>query len=251
MCQVGYIDIILPKITMEDYLFYLEQVLRDLYAQYLKYPVGTHTRYEVNLGEVSDRDPYLSVDEIDHRTSAIKQLKEEGVISDYTIEDQQVEVYTFRIAKCLIDKDKLKEHIKLLEQSRSDIPTDQKIDAEKVGIKERLITKDTRGDFFYDGKHIEMNKDSIYYQLLDILFSHTDQQGFVSYEDIEKYLVQYSNPETTTSEERNKRISNALSNQLFRFAKINGKPLQNKTLNGKELVEVIRGKGLKLNNQPI
>ncbi len=119
--------------------------------------------------------------------------------------------------------------------------------------KTLLITKDNRGDFSYNGKRIEMDKAAIYYEVFDALYSRCDQGGFASYEDIEKHLVVCGRPEMDVTGKRDKRIQNALNEHqgLFRYAKINDNPLKNKTLDGKELVEIVRGKGLKLNNTNI
>lgn len=116
-----------------------------------------------------------------------------------------------------------------------------------------LVTKDSSGNYSYRGKRIEMEQETIYYKTFDILYISGDQNGFVSYEDIEKNLIKRELPESQTEEKRNKRIVNAVSDRqgLFRFAKVSGKPLKNKTLDGHDLIEIKRGKGLKLNNPNI
>lgn len=115
----------------------------------------------------------------------------------------------------------------------------------------RLIEKDARGDYFYDGKRIGVNKEPIYYKTFDILFSDADQDGFLSYANIEKQLVKKEVSPAQSDAIRNKRINNVLINEqdgFFRFAKVNGKRLQNKTLDGRKLIKVMRGKGVQLNN---
>lgn len=116
--------------------------------------------------------------------------------------------------------------------------------------KPRLITKDGRGDFFYDGRIITMPKDTIYYQVFDATYSRANQDGLALYEDIEEYLVKCGRSSVNDEDKRNKRIINAVypGQGLFRYAKVNGKCLKNKTPGGKKLIEIIRGKGLKLNN---
>ncbi len=117
----------------------------------------------------------------------------------------------------------------------------------------RLIEKDPRGDYFYDGKFITFAKDTLPFKVFDALYSHSDQEGFLSYKDIEAYLVKSGEPESETDEKRNKRIINAVSGSqgLFRFTKINKKPLENKIPNGAALLDVRKGKGLRLNNPTI
>lgn len=130
--------------------------------------------------------------------------------------------------------------------------------SQEVVIKEHreansnlLISKDTRGDYFYDGKKIDVQKDTIYYKAFDILFTNSDQEGFLSYADIEKELIEKGVPSTHSDPSRNKRINNALINEqegFFRYAKVNGQQFKNLTLNAQKLIEVVRGKGLRLNN---
>ena len=115
----------------------------------------------------------------------------------------------------------------------------------------RLIEKDARGNYLYDGQKIEVSTEPIYYKAFDILFSNADQDGFLSYTDIEKELVKRNAPSSKDDATRNKRINNVLKNEhdgFFRYAKVNGKPLKNKTLDGTPLIKVIRGEGLQLNN---
>lgn len=125
MCQVGYIETILPKITMDEALTYLNEVVHKLYEQYGKYPVGDQIRYEVYIGSHDEND--LGTDAYDYRIKALEQLKSEGVVLDYALEDRTEDVqhnkyvgtlYEFKIAKCLVDKEKLKEHVRLLDQPR-------------------------------------------------------------------------------------------------------------------------------------
>lgn len=118
-----------------------------------------------------------------------------------------------------------------------------------------LIARNYAGDYFYDGKKIAMNRASLHYQVFNILYSHSDQDGFLSYEDIEKHLVKdYNCLESGDEDTRNKRINNATLNKqqgLFRVAKVNGHRLTNTIPDKRKLIEPIRGQGLKLNNPKI
>jgi len=125
MCQVGYDENKLPKITMDEALTYLNEVVQKLYEQYGKYPVGDQIRYEVYIGSHDEND--LSTDAYDYRIKALEQLKNEGVVLDYVLENRSEEVqksqyfsdvYEFKVAKCLVDKEKLKEHVRILNQPR-------------------------------------------------------------------------------------------------------------------------------------
>ena len=114
-----------------------------------------------------------------------------------------------------------------------------------------VLTKNPSGDYFYEGKRIDISRNTIYYDVFDILFLKCDQGGFLSYEDIEAELIKRGRPPLDNAGERNKRIQNAVTNKaqgFFKHAKINGKPMHNGTLDGKELIEIVRGMGLRLNN---
>jgi hypothetical protein len=114
----------------------------------------------------------------------------------------------------------------------------------------KLIEKDLRGNYFYDGTIVEINRDTIYFNIFDIIFLYHDQDGFISYEDIEKKLRERKF-EFKYHPERNDRIQNAITNKnqgFFHSAKINGKSLKNKTLRGDKLVTIKRGEGIILNN---
>ncbi|MEN9582493.1 MAG: hypothetical protein RL641_447 [Candidatus Parcubacteria bacterium] len=115
----------------------------------------------------------------------------------------------------------------------------------------RLIEKDGRGDYFYDGQKIEVTKETTYFKTFDILFSNADQDGFLSYGDIEKQLVKKNVQPSPSDTAKVKRINNVLINEqngFFRFAKVNGKRLKNKAPDGDKLILAIRGEGVRLNN---
>ena len=116
----------------------------------------------------------------------------------------------------------------------------------------RLIAKHTDdGDYFYDGKRIIVNRKRLYYDVFDILFLHSDQDGFLSYKEIDDYLIKQNRPLLDDEGKRNKRIQNAISNKgqgFFKYAKIGNRVMKNKTPDDRQLVELIRGEGLKLNN---
>jgi hypothetical protein len=116
------------------------------------------------------------------------------------------------------------------------------------------ITQNSEGDYLLNGKRIELGRETIYFQVFDILIKHQNQDGFVSYETIEDQLVQtYRKERSKSPEDRSKRIRHALSSGqgFFRFARINGRKIKNKLPNGKPLIEVMRGKGLRLSNRPV
>jgi hypothetical protein len=112
---------------------------------------------------------------------------------------------------------------------------------------QRLLEKDTTGDFFYNRKRVELSREAIYYQVLDAVYSRADQNGFASYKVIERHFLECGRPAKSNDAKRNKRINNAISKGQGLFAH----GLKNKTLDGKKLIEIIRSKGLKLTNPTI
>jgi hypothetical protein len=123
---------------------------------------------------------------------------------------------------------------------------------ERENEASRLITKSTDdGDYLFKGKRISASKATLGHNVFDILFSHGDQEGFLSYQSIDDYLVKWGHPQIDDEGKRAKRIQNAISNKqqgFFRHAKIGGNGMKNKTPDGKRIVEVVRGRGLKFNN---
>ena len=111
---------------MDKALTYLEEVVRELYTKYSSYPVGGNIRYEVFIGE-DDTDDDNALDAFNYRMGALNQLKEEGLIVDYVLKDRSEEVagaehfsdwMSFKIASCRINEEKLKQHIKQLDQPK-------------------------------------------------------------------------------------------------------------------------------------
>ncbi len=119
--------------------------------------------------------------------------------------------------------------------------------------KNRLVNKDSNGDYFYNGKIIaNVTPGTISYNVFDILYLKSGQSGFLSYEAIDKELIKRGHAPTKDEKVRNKRIQNAILNKnqgIFRYAKIGDNRLRNETLDKqKKLVEFVRGNGLQFNN---
>jgi hypothetical protein len=116
----------------------------------------------------------------------------------------------------------------------------------------RLITKhEDDGDYFYMDRRINVNRNTLYYDVFDILFLNSNSDGYLSYKGIESHLVERKHPHIEDNGKRDKRIQNAISNEqqgFFKRAKIGSSVMKNKTPDERPLVEVDRGKGLKLNN---
>ena len=115
----------------------------------------------------------------------------------------------------------------------------------------RLIHKDETGCYSYNDQPIKMGTNTIYYKIFDALFLHHDQNGLLSYKDIEHYLVKNGEEEIDNDEKRNKRINNAIQ-QLFQICKKSWwGACQKYDPRGEELIEIDRGNGLKFNNPTI
>ncbi|OGI25783.1 MAG: hypothetical protein A3J76_00985 [Candidatus Moranbacteria bacterium RBG_13_45_13] len=100
-----------PKTSLD----HLREIVLELYSQYQQYPVGKNIQYEIYVGR-TDEDSDEILDERYGRLNAIKQLKSEGVITKYELESQQ---YIFEVAKCIINKEKLLEHINVFQNKKS------------------------------------------------------------------------------------------------------------------------------------
>lgn len=132
---------------------------------------------------------------------------------------------------------------------------------EKIEVLEKLTPIDQQnkiiqkkmGNFYYLGKPISVGEKTIYYNLLDILLSLSDQDGFLSYKKITsemKKRLKNGLLNTDVKEINLKSISNA-KEYLFQYSKVNEEAFKNKTPNGKEIIQVVRGSGLKINNEDI
>lgn len=113
--------------------------------------------------------------------------------------------------------------------------------------EDRLIKKDTMGNYSYNGRPLKMGLGSIYYKIFDALYLYGNQDGFLSYDAIEQQLMKKGVEEARSEELRNKRINNAIA-QLFKTTKVGTGKLMNTVPNGGELITIERGHGLRLNN---
>jgi len=104
------------------------------------------------------------------------------------------------------------------------------------------------GNFFCGENMISFGENTQYKDLFDIIYSNCVQNNFVSYEKIDEELRKLE-WEEVSKKKRNKRIQNATTNGIFRFAKIENKKFQNiNPLNGRKLIKMIRRKGIEFNN---
>ena len=112
----------------------------------------------------------------------------------------------------------------------------------------RLISKDALGAFFYHGELIKIRTTNIAYDLLDILYSHSPIGGFITYKEIGDELRRRSKGDGSP-----KSIQNALGDGqgFFGIAKVGSAIISHRNPDGKDLIEIVQGKGLQFNNPPI
>ncbi len=116
-----------------------------------------------------------------------------------------------------------------------------------------IIEVDHKRNYLYKGQLIKMPQNTLYYNIFDILYSGGDQDGFISYENITKELIKRKKWKET-DKKRNSDINNNIhikDQGFFKYARINGNRINNKIDDGRELIEIVRGKGVKLNNSII
>lgn len=115
-----------------------------------------------------------------------------------------------------------------------------------------VIRKDESGNFYYYGDRIDFTGKAMYYQVLNVLLEHADKNtGFLSSDDIEKYLeTEYGHKPAGDKKQTHTRVKNAVSGSqgLFNYAFVKGKKLENKRSDGTELIELKWGKGLIFHN---
>jgi hypothetical protein len=152
----------------------------------------------------------------------------------------------------LEDKEKITSLYNEIEKIPVSLPKTKVVtSAENTTNNKLLITKDGRGNYYYNGILMNMNPDTYYYKLFDVLYTEKDQFGFLSYAEIDKQLVKRGLENINDLKKQRIRIFNILNQQLFRNTKINNKPLINSTLDKQKLIDRKRGKGLILNNPTI
>lgn len=106
------------------------------------------------------------------------------------------------------------------------------------------LEKDKNGNFRIGGKLIEMKSGTLYQCVLDILFSKQGQDGKTPFENVVRELRKRGFLKGDESEEQiRKKVSNAIRNGLFRFAKVNGSVLRNETPDGRKMIDTYKKQG--------
>lgn len=114
----------------------------------------------------------------------------------------------------------------------------------------RYLTKKGK-DFYIGVKKVQFSdKSALYYKVFVSIFEQADEEGFVSYTDISKYLKnKFDEPMPTAGDKIYQKIRNAISNSLLRQTKKLHLPKYN--INDDRLLEIVKGKGITLNNPTI
>lgn len=105
--------------------------------------------------------------------------------------------------------------------------------------------------YYFKGDLLELNTKTKYYAIFDIIFMHSDKNGFISYDDIVSRLRLRGVKNDNDKEKNRKSINNAVINEnqgFFRKAKINGKRISNQTPDQKPIMKAIKGEGVEFNN---
>jgi len=109
------------------------------------------------------------------------------------------------------------------------------------------ITK-KNDDFYYKGKYLDISKTAEYYQVFSSLFAKLPNGGEISYKELGKEIQsRIQKTKSKDDDEMRKFIQGNLtdaSNGFVRYAKL---PANED--NGKPLIEVIRGSGVRFNNK--
>jgi hypothetical protein len=191
------------------------------------------------IDEISDLElgilPFISLEELE---SAPKDYK--------TVDRFEMDYMAFIECDPQKTKKRLEEDFKRIaerkEAEKRDLIKDQKDIASNF-----FINRNSNGDFYCRGKLIHFtNKDTIYYKVFVAVFEQNDPNGFCSYIEIDKFLIQDGENESLDTEKTTKRITNAVQN-LFRFTK----NLPQKAPDGRPIIDIKRGKGIVFYNPPI
>ncbi len=124
---------------------------------------------------------------------------------------------------------------------------------EKVEPEKTLVTE-KNGDFYYNNFLINFGEGTQYKELFKIIYTEcsNSKESFISYKKISLLLDKRTNTngpiKKTDRQSSQKKIQNLIRNGIFRTGKLANKSnLENITPSGKKLIEIIRGKGIKLN----
>ncbi len=217
---------------------YIAEAISFFKAEYAKVKTAGLT-YEYPLGENFARSNFEpELNEINHayyRRIAVERLQEIGLVTECEFEERVTDDYgtVMDYAICKID------------ENRPEISKKTKITTKPVAC---YITKEG-DDFYYNGQHILATKEGTdYYKVLSALYAKLPNGGDITYKDLIRE-IRNRMPETKskTDDEMHKLIQGNLTdrnNGFMRYANI-----PETESNGKALVSIIRGTGVRFNNK--
>lgn len=255
--------------TSTDYVIEVMNFFKDEYNKLkisgLSYEYCIGESMERHNGDPSDKE----TEEYDYRVDAIRQLHKVRFITTYRIVTKYHGAHEIEFAICKIDESKMiqpneappateagvesvvkkvvHEHVHRFENSAQEkaIILNHKHEDNKPNMT--YITQ-KGDDFYYKGKYLKLSKNAEYYSVFCSLYAKLPDGGEVSYKELNTE-IQSRLPKTKskTDEEMRKFIQSNLtdtSNGFVRYAKI-----PQSEDNGKPLIEIMRGSGVRFNNK--
>lgn len=107
------------------------------------------------------------------------------------------------------------------------------------------------GEYFFKKETITVNIKSRYFNIFDIIFINTNEEGFISYNEIIKKLSLRGFEVNSDNKINVKSINNAVVNNeqgFFYRGKVNNKRIANITPDGMPIITAIKGEGIKFYN---
>lgn len=168
------------------------------------------------------------------------------------VQEDTASVLLNRPAQAVLDFDTRK-----LKQSVSNLRKKATTDIE---LGARVLDKDEDGNFLFNGKMLMTRNQPVdqevkHYKILDILYTHGDQDGKVPVERMLKELRSRGEWGETTDEVAITGVRNAISNALFVKVQVGGSRFANKIPGNKRIVKTYKFRGSfagwQLSNPPI
>lgn len=171
---------------------YSEQFLKGfgLYSKYKIYLVGPFSFHKKEL--------VLLQKEFDKHLEDFAITAVFGRKNDDTIEEKEIE----KKEDILLDS-----YVELARMAKKFLDDSTQTQEQASKNETRLIHKDNDGNYIFAGKRIKFGE-AIYKDIFDILYINGDQNGFVSYRNIDKELLKRGQVETDGEEKSVKRIRN-------------------------------------------
>ncbi len=178
----------MPKTTLD----YLEEILVEIHDQHNQHPEGTKIRYEVYLGEDDVEDSDDEGVSYHLRLDALNQLSDEGVITDYVIDERYEDFplgefggtrLTYKVANCLVDKEKLALHPRMVTDEEMEKAFDYNPDTIEITLKDgNLKINRLTGIVHFNEIPTQFNPTSKQFEVILKLASSKDYQA--TYEDL-------------------------------------------------------------------